>query len=140
MGNSIEQAVVIGIIGVLLAMCLVSLLIVNIGLMGMYRKAGKRGFLVWIPFVSTWVLYDIVYGKGYIMFLQLIPGVNIFLLFLLHGDIARAYGKSSLAGILLGLFPVIAYPIYGFSKGIQYVGPNGITQSSGIEDSTFTGF
>lgn len=97
-------------------------LLTTIGRAGMYKKAGKSAVAAWIPFWNMWTLCDVVYGKGYLMFLMLIPTANIFFMFMLYGDLARAYGKHSLMGIVLGMFSPIAFMVFGFSKNIEYIG------------------
>ena len=44
-----------------------------------FKKAGKPGWASLIPFYSTYVLFEIVYGKGIKFLLLLIPVFNVIL-------------------------------------------------------------
>lgn len=88
-----------------------------------YEKADQAWWKVFIPFYNCWVLFDIVYGKGSKMFLLLIPFYNIYVLIKFYIDMAHAYDQSTGFGVLLLFFPYVMYPVIGFSKEIEYVGP-----------------
>ena len=117
----------LSIIGMSLIVILVLIVIVSIptciGRWCMYKKAGLPGVASIVPIWNSWVLCTMLYGNGAWMFLYLIPGVNIYFTFLLIFDMARAFGKKSLYGLLLLYFPYIFIPVLGCSKSIEYVGP-----------------
>lgn len=120
-----EQALVF--IGIVFAIVFGVLLLLSIpaciGRWCMYKKAGLPGVAAIVPIWNSWVLCKMLYGNGAWMFLYLIPGVNLYFTFLLIFDMARAFGKKSLYGLLLLYFPYIFIPILGCSKNTEYVGP-----------------
>ncbi len=88
----------------------------------LFTKAGKPGWASLIPFYNTWVLFEIVWGKGVMMFLMLVPFVN-FVIAIMHSfKLAKAYGKGTGFGVLLLLFSPIAMPVLAFGNS-SYVGP-----------------
>ena len=88
----------------------------------MYVKAGKPGWAVLIPFYATWVLYQIICGRGKAMFRLLIPFYNIYWAIKSMICLAHAYGKSTGFGVGLIFLPPIFMLILGFDKS-TYVGP-----------------
>lgn len=88
----------------------------------LFTKAGKPGWASLIPFYNTWVLFEIVWGKGVMMFLMCVPFVNFVIAIMHCFKLAKAYGKSTGFGVLLLLFSPIAMPMLAFGNS-SYVGP-----------------
>ena len=88
----------------------------------LFKKAGKPGWAVLIPFYNIWVLYEIINGRGVSMFRLLIPFYNIYWGILTDIKVAHAYGKSTGFGIGLLFFGPIFIWILGLGSA-QYVGP-----------------
>ena len=87
-----------------------------------FKKAGKPGCACLIPFYSTWVLYEIICGRGTAMFRLLIPFYNIYWIIKSMICLAHAYGKSTGFGIGLIFLAPIFECILAFGDA-QYVGP-----------------
>ena len=84
-----------------------------------FKKAGKPGWASLIPFYSTYVLFEIVYGKGIKFLLLLIPVFNVILSIALQIRTAEVYGKGIGFGILNIFLPCIALPILAFGDAIS---------------------
>lgn len=82
----------------------------------MFVKAGRPGWAAIVPIYNLIVLLDIA-GKPMWWFLLMgIPVVNLIILFLVTGEIAKAFGKSAGFGIGLLFLPFIFYPMLGFGE------------------------
>ncbi|MBX3412688.1 MAG: signal peptidase I [Pirellulales bacterium] len=90
------------------------LIVVIIGLWKTFQKAGKPGWASIIPFYNMYVLTEIA-GRPILWFiLMLIPCVNIIAHIVVSIDVAKNFGKDTLYGVGLILFPFIFYPLLGF--------------------------
>lgn len=88
----------------------------------LFKKAGKPGWAILIPFYNLYVLFDIVYGKGIKFLLLLVPLLNIVVGIAYYIRLAQVYGKSTGFGVLNLFFPFICIPILAFGKS-EYQGP-----------------
>jgi hypothetical protein len=88
----------------------------------MFTKAGKPGWASIIPFYGTWVMFEIICGRGTAMFRLLIPFYNIYWEIKSMIKLAHAYGKSTGFGVGLIFLCPIFLCILGFDKS-TYVGP-----------------
>lgn len=116
---------------ILIAFCVIFVIFFLPTLVGytlMFKKAGKPGIAAWIPIWNLWVMYDIAYGKGYMMFLLLIPIINGPIGTFLIRDFARSFGRGVFGSACFAIFMPITALIFGCSKKIEYVGPNGISE------------
>ncbi len=110
-----------------------------------FQKMGREGWEGIIPFYSTYVLFEILYGDGWRMLLLLIPFYNIYIFIKMFIDLAHAFNQSTGFGWGLALLSFIFMPILGLSKDIQYgdgryaVDPSeafsGITRASESRDA-----
>ena len=95
---------------------------------GIFTKAGKPGWLAFIPFANIWVLYEVCYGDGkgwkflVVCALMIIPIVNIIALILLPVRIAQAFGQGILGQIATLFLPIIMLPLFAFGN-YEYHGP-----------------
>ena len=94
-----------------------------------FVKAGKPGWAAIIPFYNVFILVKIAGRPGWWFLLFLVPFLNVIISLVIAMDLAKAFGKSAIFGIiLLWLFP-IGYLILAFSKA-QYMGTTAPAQSS----------
>lgn len=74
-----------------------------------FVKMGRKGWEGLIPLYNTYVMFDVLMGNGWKMFLLLIPIYNIYLIFKLYIELAHRFGKGT--GFGVGL--VFLYFIFG---------------------------
>jgi hypothetical protein len=87
-----------------------------------YAKAGQPGWAAIIPFYNIYVLLKIVGRPGWWLLLFLIPLVNIIISLVVSIDLAKAFGKSEVFGVIaLWFFSIIGYLMLGFGDA-QYKG------------------
>ncbi|MBR2577682.1 MAG: SHOCT domain-containing protein [Erysipelotrichaceae bacterium] len=88
----------------------------------MYKKMGKEGWQSLIPFYNAYVLFDVLYERGWRFLTLLIPFYNIYVIIRLMLDLADAFGQSNgfAAGLLL-INPVFE-AILGLDSNISFRG------------------
>ena len=97
----------------------------------LFVKAGKPGWAAIIPIYNTLVLLEIAGRPWWWLLLLFIPIVNIVILFMLSLDIAKAFGKSTMFGVLgLFIFSVIGYAMLAFGSA-KYVGAGAAAAPAG---------
>ena len=82
----------------------------------MFKKAGKHGWAALVPFYNSYVLMEIAWGNGWLMFLMLLPLGNLVFSVLTCIKLAKAFGKSGGFAVGLIFLPIIFYPILAFGK------------------------
>lgn len=88
-----------------------------------FEKAGKPGWAAIVPIYNIYVLVKIAGRPGWWLLLLLIPFVNVVIWLVLALDVAKAFGKSVLFGVVgLWLFSLIGYMILGFGNA-KYIKP-----------------
>ncbi len=98
---------------------LVLSIIVIVSIWKIFEKAGKPGWAAIIPIYNMYVLLKIVGRPGWWLILFFIPIANIIVPFIVAIDLAKAFKRSTLFGIvLLGLFSFIGYMVLGFGKSV----------------------
>ncbi len=96
---------------------LILAVIAVIALWATFTKAGRPGWGAIIPFYNLYLLAKIAGRPGWWVILFFIPIVNIVITLLISLDVARAFGKSTVFGVVgLWLFSVIGYLIVGFGS------------------------
>jgi len=95
-----------------------------IALWRVFNKAGESGIWAFIPIINLYKMCKIADGNGWKFLLFIIPIVNVIYAFLLNIRMAKAFGKSTLFGILLAFFNIIFTYILAFGSA-QYIGPRG---------------
>jgi len=89
----------------------------------MYVKAGQPGWAVLIPFYNFYIWLKIAGRPGWWLVLLLIPLVNLAIMVILAVDVAKAFGKSAMFGVvLLFLLGGIGCLVLGFGNA-HYVKP-----------------
>lgn len=84
---------------------IVLLLVSAVSIVAMWKiftKAGRAGWKCLIPIYNGWCMFDIVFGKGWMFFLMLIPLVNFVIMILYLYKLAQVFGKG--IGFAVGLF------------------------------------
>ncbi len=111
---------------------LISLALVVVMIIGnvkIFQKAGKPGWHAIIPFLNTYDLFDLAWGNGILFLLLLIPVANFVVLIMLYLKLAKAFGKDSGFGVGLIFLPFIFLLILGFGDA-QYIGPDGMPRTN----------
>ncbi len=94
-------------------------LLVIIGGWKMFVKAGQPGWGIIIPIYNVYLMLKIAGRPGWWLILYLIPIVNFIIAIIVSLDVAKAFGKSAVFGILgLFLFAFIGVPILGFGSAV----------------------
>lgn len=89
-----------------------------------YNKAGRAGWASLIPIYNIYTLVKIAGRPGWWTILYFIPLVNVVISIINSIDIAKAFGKSTLFGVVgLVLFSIIGYGILAFGDA-TYTQPN----------------
>ena len=143
-----------GMIVIAIIIGLILGLIQLIGTWKIFKKAGRKGWEAIIPFYNTWILIVEVAKLNWWWFLVLlIPSLVVsssdnykiifslfplFVTLLVNYNLAKKFHKDTGFAILMTLFPVIVYPIMGFSKNYVYddsvpVSKNGFIDSKNKE-------
>lgn len=87
-----------------------------------FEKAGEKGWKSLIPFYSTYILWKIAWGSGWMFLTTLIPFVGFVFGIICNVKLAQAFGKGIGFAIGLIFLPVIFEPILAFGDS-QYLGP-----------------
>lgn len=106
-------AIIIGVIFALLGI---------IAMWRVFQKAKQPGWAAIIPIYNIYTLLKLCGRPGWWVVLYFIPIVNIIIHAVVSIDCAKAFGKSSVFGIVgLWLFSLIGFMILGFGSA-QYKG------------------
>jgi hypothetical protein len=90
-----------------------------------FKKAGRKGWIAFVPFYNSYTLYQISGKPGWWFILGIIPIVNIVVLVLAMLELARRFGKSvSFAIFGLILFSFIGLLILAFDDDKYQVEPD----------------
>lgn len=130
MGNEIlmepgaEQAIAIlsGVYLFTMFLSLVLNLVIIFAMWGMFKKAGHEGWKALIPIYNWYLMFEIIYGQGWKMFLLLVPVLSYIVVFAYPIRMAQAYGKSVGFGIANIFFMPVTMCMLGFG-GSDYEGP-----------------
>lgn len=104
----------------------------------MFKKAGKHGWAALVPFYNSYVLMEIAWGNGWLMFLMLLPLGNLVFSVLTCIKLAKAFGKSGGFAVGLIFLPIIFYPILAFGKA-EYEGTDETLKKGAIIATVITG-
>lgn len=111
--------------GTALLVIYLALLVVTLaGAWKTYVKAGRGGWESLIPIYNVYVMYKLGGNPWWYLVLLFVPIVNLYALWRLYVDFARAFGKGIGWGLGLWILPVVFYPLLGFGSA-QYQGPGG---------------
>lgn len=113
---------------VLLLIMLPVLIIVVASMWKVFVKAGEAGWKALIPFYNTWITAELA-GKpgwwGLAGLLSIIPFVGwigaLIVSVIIYMELAKAFGKDQVFGLLLAFIPIVGFPILAFGPA-KYVG------------------
>jgi len=101
--------------GVWLLFWLVFAVVAVIAMWKVFTKAGKPGWAAIVPIYNTIVLLEIIGRPVWWFLLLFIPFVNIIVSVVVALDLAKAFGKDAVFGIVaLWLFSIVGMLILGF--------------------------
>ncbi len=90
-----------------------------------FQKAGKQGWEAIVPIYNLIVLMQISKTPLWMLVLVFIPIINFIgapiVMIAISLNMAKVFGKDTVFGILLIIFPYIMYPILAFGPD-QYIG------------------
>lgn len=93
--------------------------VMALGLMRIFKKAGVEGWIAWVPFYNNWKLLEIGGQQGFWAVLAIIPFVNIvsaiFVIIAMY-HVGLKLGKSGVFVLLAIFFPLIWVLILGFDS------------------------
>ena len=85
------------------------------GLWKTFQKAGQPGWAAIIPIYNIYGILKVAGRPGWWLILYFIPLVNLITHLIVSVDVAKAFGKSDIFGIVgLWLFSAIGYLMLGF--------------------------
>ncbi|MGB4761970.1 MAG: DUF5684 domain-containing protein [Candidatus Saccharimonas sp.] len=94
-----------------------------IGLWKTFTKAHQPGWAAIVPIYNTVVLLKIVGRPVWWILLLFVPIVSFVVTLVVCLDLAKAFGKDVLFGLLIWLFSPIMLLIIAFNREIEYKGP-----------------
>lgn len=101
--------------GVWLLFWLVFAVVAVIAMWKIFTKAGKPGWAAIVPIYNTIVLLEVIGRPIWWILLLFIPFVNIIVSVVVALDLAKAFGKDAVFGIVaLWLFSIVGMLILGF--------------------------
>ena len=112
----------------LIIILVISFLGWQVGMWGIFKKAGLKPWLSLIPFYNIWLWIKVIIGrKWWWMLLFLIPYLGIFMFFYMIWETIRQFNKYSYVPLILGtLFFPFYLPYLGFSSKEQYIMPENL--------------
>ncbi len=112
----------------LIIIIIISFLGWQVGMWGIFKKAGLKPWLSLIPFYNVWLWIKVVIGrKWWWMLLFLIPYLGIFMFLYMIWETIRQFNKYSYLPLIFGtLFFPFYLPYLGFSPKEQYVTPENL--------------
>jgi hypothetical protein len=112
-----------GMSGVTIVIWVALAVLIIAGFWKTFQKAGHPGWAAIIPIYNIYILLKIAGRPGWWLILYFIPLVNLITLLIVSVDVAKAFGKSDLFGIVgLWLFSFIGYLMLGFGDA-KYTAP-----------------
>ena len=106
-----------GAVGGLIGLAIIVLILA--GVWKVFTKAGRPGWVIFIPIYNAIVLMRIAKRPGWWVLLYLVPIVNVIVCIVVSIDVAKNFGKGVGFAIGLIILPIIFYPILGFGSA-QY--------------------
>ena len=88
----------------------------------MYKKMGRKGWESIIPFYNAYVLFEVLYERGWRFLTLLVPFYNIYVIIRLMLDLADAFGQSNGFAVGLLLLNPVFEIILGLDDKIQFQG------------------
>lgn len=120
--DAMDTLVGTGVLTVYFVIIIAITVLTIIAMWKIFTKAGKPGWGSLIPFYSTYCLFDITWGNGWLFLLGFVPCVNFVVMIMLYFKLAKAFGKGTGFGFGLVFLNTIFVLILGFDNS-QYIGP-----------------
>lgn len=118
--STVDAGVFAGIAALMGAYWLITMVLVVITLVAMWKifvKAGKPGWAAIIPIYNIVVLMEICGRPGWWVIWYFVPIAQLVVMIIVSLDLAKKFGKSTVFAIFgLIFFPIIGYPMLGFGK------------------------
>ena len=106
-----------------IAFTLIALILIHIGLYGMFKKANMNPVKALVPYLNTWAIVEKIQLKKIWFWLQFVPIAGIFVTIWILIKFVEHFGRFNLLHhALLVLVPFIYLPYMGFSKNERYAG------------------
>ena len=106
-----------------LLLFIIALLLLHIGLYGMFKKAGIAPWKALIPLYNTWCMVEKMQLKKIWFFLQFIPIAGQFITIWIYIKFVEHFGRFRIwHHALTVFFPFIYFPYLGFSDNERYAG------------------
>lgn len=106
---------------------IISFLGFQVGLWGIFQKAGQRPWLSLIPIYNMWVWLSIIARPRWWMLLIFFPFISFFMIYMMIWKTIRLYGKRSYLPLIFGTFFFFIYlPYIGFSKKEVFILPENL--------------
>lgn len=114
----------------LIVIILVSLLIVELPAVGLYKLFEKAGIPAWkafVPFYNTWEIIKVAGLKKHWFFWQFIPVAGWFISIWLLVEFVKLFGRFSfLDHAAAAILSVVYFPWLGFNDKVKYLGPKAV--------------
>ena len=95
----------------------------HIGMYGMFKKAGIKGWKALVPFYNTWCMVKKMELKKYWFFLQFIPIAGQFITIWICIKFVEHFGRFGFWHHAAAVFlPFLYFPYLGYSKSERYAG------------------
>ena len=92
-----------------------------IGLIGVFKKAGYKGWYAFVPVYNIYIWLKVLQRPMWWFVFIVIPYLSIFMLMLMTWKTIRMYGKTSYLVLIPGTFFSFVYiPYLGFSRKEKY--------------------
>lgn len=147
--QGVEPGMLGGAIAILAVMFVVIYIVASLGYFKMFKKAGHRGWLAYVPIVRSFVCYKFSWKVSFfwmwlvgtlvfnvcsnvemlvVELIAIVVGIfTIVVDFKLCIKMAKSFGKGAGCGVLLFFFPFILSLVLGFGKA-EYVGNAGMKE------------
>lgn len=100
---------------------IVTTIAIQVGLWGVFVKAGQPGWKSLIPLYNYWVTIRLVEKPKWWLVLVFVPVVNLVMPLVIVIEFCKYFGRPGLGWQTVGmLFPYVFLPYIGFSKKIKY--------------------
>ncbi|HPE40126.1 MAG TPA: signal peptidase I [Bacteroidales bacterium] len=100
----------------------ISLVGFQVGIWGIFKKAGKNPWLSLIPIYNSWIWLKILSRPWWWMIFICIPFISVFMFLMMVWKTIRLYGKTSYLFLIPGtLFFMLYLPYLGFSRKEKYL-------------------
>ena len=114
-------------ITVLILIALLLVVLPSVGLYKLFIKAGKPGWMAFIPFYNTWIMLEVAKKPKWWFFAQVIPIAGWFFTLVILIEFMKCFNKFRFYQHAATVFSAGIYPAYvGFSPKTRFIGPEGV--------------